>query len=42
MATDGNDFEVLVKAVERYVQKEEYPTINGICAILGIEYEEKA
>lgn len=33
---------VLVEAVERYVKSEPYPTVEVICAILGIERSENA
>lgn len=37
----SNAFAVLTEAVERYVNTEEYPKVEVICAILGIEIKKE-
>lgn len=36
------DYQVLVSAVERYLEAEEDPSIDAVCAILGIQKGKKA
>ena len=40
MAVKSEDYKTLIKAVERYINSEEYPKVETICAILGIEKDQ--
>ena len=41
MATVNSEASTLIEAVKRYVTSEQYPKVEVICAILGIESEDK-
>lgn len=41
MATVKSEASTLIEAVKRYVSSEQYPKVEVICAILGIESEDK-
>ena len=32
-----NEYKVLIEAVRRYVQADDFPSVKVICAILGID-----
>lgn len=38
---ENDYYKALIDAAARYVDKEKYPDIRIICAILGIQYEEE-
>lgn len=40
-AIEDVDTSVLIEAVARYMSMEEYPSVNGIAAILGIKKVEE-
>lgn len=40
MAVKSENYKTLIEAVERYVNSEEYPKVETICAILGIEKDQ--
>lgn len=33
------NYQVLIEAAERYVNHSKYPTVEDLCSILGIEFE---
>lgn len=37
-----DDYPALVSAVERYLDAEEHPSVDAVCAILGIRNRKKA
>ncbi len=41
MATFKGEASTLIEAVKRYVTSEQYPKVEVICAILGIEVKER-
>ena len=38
----SNDYPALISAVERYLEAEESPSVDAVCAILGIQNKKKA